>query len=171
MTTITEYTDPGCPFAFSAEPFRLRLQWMYGDQIEWRPRMVVLAESADEYLEKGFDPERQAEAFRRLSARYGMPMDTSVRPRMAATGPACRAVIAARQFAPELEWPLLRRLRLRHFAGELLDAPEMIAAAAADVGFDPALIDRPEVEPAYQQDKAASRAPTPAALAQPHKLA
>ena len=24
---IVEFTDPGCPFAFSAEPHRLRLRW------------------------------------------------------------------------------------------------------------------------------------------------
>src|SRR5215213_10166302 len=93
---ITEYTDPGCPFAFSAEPFRRRLQWLYGDQIEWRPRLVALAESGDEYVEKGFDPERQASSFRQLSRNYGMPMDTSVRSRMAGTADACRAVVAAR---------------------------------------------------------------------------
>ena len=25
--TITEYTDPGCPFAWSAEPARRRVEW------------------------------------------------------------------------------------------------------------------------------------------------
>ena len=33
---ITEYTDPGCPWAYSAEPFRRRLTWLYGDRLEWR---------------------------------------------------------------------------------------------------------------------------------------
>jgi len=42
--TITEYTDPGCPFAWSAEPYRWRLRWLYGDEIEWQLRMVGLAE-------------------------------------------------------------------------------------------------------------------------------
>jgi hypothetical protein len=36
--TITEFTDPGCPFAWSAEPARRRLQWLYGEQLEWRLR-------------------------------------------------------------------------------------------------------------------------------------
>src|SRR5213080_1895937 len=97
---ITEFTDPGCPFAFSAEPFRRRLDWLYGDQLEWRPRMVVLAESAEEYLEKGFDPARQSGAFKHLAAEYGMPIDTRERSWMAATAPACRAVVAARLHAP-----------------------------------------------------------------------
>lgn len=29
---IEEFTDPGCPFAFSAEPARWRVEWLYGDQ-------------------------------------------------------------------------------------------------------------------------------------------
>ena len=74
--TITEYTDPGCPFAFSAEPFRRRLQWLYGDQLEWRPRMVVLADTPEEYLEKGFTTERQSSSFETLSREHGMPIDT-----------------------------------------------------------------------------------------------
>src|SRR5947209_1754951 len=61
---IREFTDPACPFAFSAEPARLRLRWLYGDQIEWELRMVVLSESPDDYLAKGFTPERQVRALR-----------------------------------------------------------------------------------------------------------
>src|SRR5215218_8067061 len=60
---ITEYTDPGCPWAYSAEPFRRRLSWLYGDRLEWRVPLVGLAESPDEYLDRGFTPERQAQAF------------------------------------------------------------------------------------------------------------
>lgn len=52
--TITEYTDPGCPFAWSAEPSRWRLRWLYGDQLEWRLRMIGLAEDGAVYEEKGF---------------------------------------------------------------------------------------------------------------------
>src|SRR3954449_480205 len=137
---ITKYTDPGCPFAFSAEPFRRRLQWLYGDQIEWRLRMVVLAQAPEEYLDKGFDTSKQAESFKRLAGDHGMPMDTRERPRMAATAPACRAVVAARLHAPEAERALLRRLRVRHFAGQLLDEPATIADAAVDAGLDPAAL-------------------------------
>jgi hypothetical protein len=32
--TITEYTHPGCPLAWSAKPWRRRLRWLYGDQLE-----------------------------------------------------------------------------------------------------------------------------------------
>ena len=40
---INEFTDPGCPWAYSAEPFRRRLSWLYGECLEWRVRMVGLA--------------------------------------------------------------------------------------------------------------------------------
>jgi len=135
---ITEYTDPGCPWAYSAEPFRRRLSWLYGDRLEWRVRMVGLAESPEEYLDRGFTPERQSQAFAMIAREHGMPIDTSTRPRMAATIPACRAIVAARLNAPDKMRRLLRRLRVRHFSGHLLDAPDTIAAAAEDAGIAPA---------------------------------
>jgi predicted DsbA family dithiol-disulfide isomerase len=172
--TITEYTDPGCPFAFSSEPFRWRLRWIYGDQLDWRPRMVGLAETPADYEDKGFTPERQSDAFAKLSAENHMPIDTSLRPRMAATVPACRAVVAARLNAPEHEQALLRNLRVRHFSGELLDAPETIDAAAVDAGLDPAELawwtESDAVTDALADDMRAARHPTAAALAQDDKL-
>jgi predicted DsbA family dithiol-disulfide isomerase len=172
---ITEYTDPGCPWAFSAEPFRRRLSWLYGDRLEWKLRLVGLAETPADYIEKGFTPEKQSRAFAAIARDHGMPMDTSVRPRMAATVPACRAVVAARLHAPHAERPLLRRLRIRHFSGELLDEPETLHAAARDVGIDPADLDawtgEPEVEAALREDMAASRHPSSAARVLDAKLA
>jgi len=45
---ITEFTDPICPWAYSAEPFRHRISWLYEEWIEWEPRMVVLAATREE---------------------------------------------------------------------------------------------------------------------------
>lgn len=173
---VTEFTDPGCPWAYSAEPYRLRLQWLYGHHdLPWGRRMVVLARSPEEYVEKGFTPERQSEAFAKIAADHGMPIDATVRSRMAATEPACLAVVAARLHAPELEGPLLRRLRLRHFAGALLDEPSTIAAAAEDVGLDADELERWCAEDAVrrtlEEDAAAARRPLPAARVLDHKLA
>ena len=66
VVRLTEFTDPGCPWAWSAEPFRRRLQWLYGDAIAWQRRMVVLADSAGEYEDKGFTPEFLSKAFRSI---------------------------------------------------------------------------------------------------------
>jgi predicted DsbA family dithiol-disulfide isomerase len=40
--SIELFTDPACPFAFSAEPARQRLRWHYGDALKWTVRMIVL---------------------------------------------------------------------------------------------------------------------------------
>src|SRR3954464_6394029 len=136
---IREFTDPACPFAFSAEPARLRLRWLYGDQIEWRPRMVVLSRSPDHYVERGFTPERQVGALEAIKAKYGMPIDTRRRPRMMATVHACRAVVTARLHAPEREQALLRRLRIHGAAGDLIDEPAVIARCASEAGIEPML--------------------------------
>ena len=173
--TITEYTDPGCPFAWSAEPARWRLQWLYGDQIEWQVRMVGLAEDGSVYEDKGFTVERMSEGMRQLAEQHHMPIDTALRPRMAGTIPACRAVVAVRRHRPELEWAMLRALRVLHFSGSLLDDPGTLTAAAERVGIAPADLEawlaEPETEELLRQDMAESRTPTPGALALSHKLA
>jgi predicted DsbA family dithiol-disulfide isomerase len=172
---ITEFTDPGCPFAWSAEPFRRKLQWRYGDELEWRRRMVVLADSASEYEAKGFTPEFLSKSSADLSRKHGMPIDTSPRPKLSATAPACRAVVAARLHAPEAEGALLRALRVRNFAGEALEDESTRAGAASDAGLDPSALESwmatDDVERMLDEDRAASRSPSAAALAQDHKLA
>jgi predicted DsbA family dithiol-disulfide isomerase len=172
---IVEFTDPGCPWAYSAEPFRWRLNWLYGEQIDGGVRMVVLSRNPEEYLERDFTPEKQSEAFASIARDHGMPIDTRVRPRMAATLPACHAVVATRLRAPERARPLLRRLRLRHFAGELLDEPDTIAAAAREARIDPDELDEwrraPAVTAQLEGDMRAAREPMPAARALDHKLA
>lgn len=45
---ITDFTDPSCPWAYSAEPVRQRLDWLYGDRLQWQPRMVGLSESPED---------------------------------------------------------------------------------------------------------------------------
>jgi hypothetical protein len=133
------------------------------------------AESPDEYAERGFTPEKQTQAFASIARNHGMPIDTSVRPRMAATIPACRAVLAARLHAPEAERALLRRLRIRHFSGQLLDEPETIHGAARDAGIDADDLDRwtaePAVHEALSEEMVAPRHPMSAARVLDAKLA
>ncbi len=172
---ITEFTDPGCPWAWSAEPFRRRIDWLYGDLVEWRVRMVGLAASPDDYAERGFTPDKQAASYKRIAREHGMPIDTAERPRMAATVPACRAIVAARVHRPDRVRHLLRRLRVLNFSGRLLDEPRTIARAAGEAGLDPEEIERwsaePEVEAELEADMAAARAPMPAARVLDAKLA
>lgn len=172
---ITEYTDPGCPWAWSAEPVRRRLQWLYGERVTWELRMVVLADAPEDYLERGFTTAKQAAGLERIARDHGMPIDARERPRMAATAPACRAVVAARLHAPEAERTLLRRLRIRTMCGGLLDDPETIAAAARDAGLDPEELERwmagVDVAARMAADVEEARRPIPAARVLDHKLA
>jgi 2-hydroxychromene-2-carboxylate isomerase len=164
---ITHFTDPACPFAFSAEPVRWRLRWHYGEQLVWQTRMIVLT------LEPG-EAEKLAQGAPGLQRRFNMPINPTPYPRPASSEPACRAVVAVRLNAPEAEEPFLRRLRVRVMIGGLLDDPELIAAAAVDVGLDVGELadwcDTAAVEEALQADIAAARSPSPAARALDHKL-
>jgi 2-hydroxychromene-2-carboxylate isomerase len=164
---IELFTDPACPFAFSAEPVRRRLRWHYGDQLSWRTTMIVLT------LEPG-EAEKLAAGAPGLQARYGMPIEPAPYARPASSEPACRAVVAARLNAPDAEARLLRRLRLRVMAGGLLDDPALLAAAARDAGIDPAALDRwcasSAVDAALRADIERARSPSPAARALDHKL-
>jgi 2-hydroxychromene-2-carboxylate isomerase len=164
---LTHFTDPACPFAFSAEPARMRLRWHYGEQLVWRTRLIVLT------LEPG-EAERLAEGAPNLQRIHGMPIDPVPYARPASSEPACRAVVAARLHAPGTEEALLRRLRVRVMQRGLLDDPQLIAAAAGDIGLDPAQLAewcaRDDVEAALQADIEAARTPDPAARALDHKL-
>jgi predicted DsbA family dithiol-disulfide isomerase len=162
---ITEYTDPACPWAFSAEPFRRRLSWLYGEQIAWEVRMVGLSDGSGA---PKFTPEMLSETYKKVSREHKMPIDTRVRERMAASVPACRAVVATRlNGSYDQMRRLLRRLRVRSLSGELLDAPETIDGAARDAGIDVQdlhrWIDDPATQAALDEDRAAAREPLPAA--------
>jgi predicted DsbA family dithiol-disulfide isomerase len=167
---IRHFTDPSCPWAFSAERQRLRLLWLYGEQIDWELHMVVLAEETPE----DFTPERLSDAYRRLAVRFGMPIDWSERLWVAPSVHACRAVVAVRLRWPEREAAMLRRLRVLNFAGALLDDSDTLEMAAEQAGLPVAELAEwaaaPEVEAALQEDMRAARSPSPASRAQDYKL-
>lgn len=165
--SITHFTDPACPFAFSAEPTRYLLRWLYGEQLGWQNRMIALT------LEPG-EAEKLAEGAPGLQRRYGMPIDPAPYPRPASSEPACRAVVAARVHAPAAEDVLLRRIRVLVMAGGLVDEPELLAQAADEAGLDPAAVAAwsasPIVDEGLRADVDAARSPSRAARALDHKL-
>jgi predicted DsbA family dithiol-disulfide isomerase len=161
------FTDPACPFAFSAEPIRQRLRWHYGDGLRWKETMIVLTREPGE-------AEKLAQGAAGLQRRFGMPIAPAPHPRPASSEPACRAVVGARLHAPERAQALLRRLRVRVMQGGLLDDPALIDGAAADAGLDPPTLASwcatADVAAALEADVAAARSPLPAARALDHKL-
>jgi predicted DsbA family dithiol-disulfide isomerase len=167
---LRHFTDPSCPWAFSAERQRLRLLWLYGEQLDWELHVVVLSEEAPE----DYGPEKLSAGYRRLGLMYGMPIDWSERIRVAPSVHACRAVVATRLRWPEREAALLRRLRVLNFAGELLDDSDTLELAAEQAGLPVKELAEwaaaPEVEEAMRADMEAARSPSPASRAQDYKL-
>jgi predicted DsbA family dithiol-disulfide isomerase len=167
---LRHFTDPSCPWAFSAERQRLRLLWLYGEQLEWQLHMVVLSEETPEE----FTPEKLSGAYRHLALMFGMPIDWGERIRVAPSVHACRAVVATRLRWPDREAALLRRLRVLNFAGELLDDSDTLEMAAEQAGLPvaelAAFADAREVQEALREDMVAARSPSPASRAQDYKL-
>ncbi|MDP9293202.1 MAG: DsbA family protein, partial [Actinomycetota bacterium] len=160
--SVIHYSDPGCPWAYSASPAHAVLQWRYGSQLQWRLVTIGLTEQAEQYVQRGHTPARSARGYLKFR-RYGMPFATDPRPRVAGTGIACRAIVATRLQAPELEHAVFRALQFGWFTTPLvLDEPQGIASALERVGgldvraILGALHD-PEVERAYEADRAEAR--------------
>lgn len=174
FVSVTHFTDPACPFAFSAEPTMRRLEWLFGDGLDWETVLVVLSERPEDHEAKGLTPEKLSTGYRNLYEAYGMPIDWRARERVPVSVDACRDVAATRTFAPGRARLLLRNQRVLGMGGGLLDDPGLRARAAGDAGIDAGEITRrrsdPEVERSLQADKTAARTPTAAARAQDHKL-
>jgi len=176
VLTITHFTDPGCPWAFSAEPPRRAMLWRYGERLRWRTRMVVLSESAADYEARGFGPAQLEGALADLRDRFGMPIRPGGRIAMLATVIPCRAVVAAREtLGEDAGARLLRALRIAYMVhAQPIDAAAVVARAAADAGLDAgalaAAAEDPAVESALRADMRAARTPSPEARALDHKL-
>lgn len=161
--SVTHFSDPGCPWAYSAAPAHAVLQWRFGAQLAWRLVLIGLAETPDRYVRAGYHPARQAAGYLTFERRFGMPFGRAPRERIAATGPACRAVVATRLHAPGREVAVFRALQFAHFTTPaVFDRPEDIREALADVpGIDAdaivAAIDAPETVAAYEADRAQAR--------------
>jgi 2-hydroxychromene-2-carboxylate isomerase len=159
---VTQYTDPSCPWAYSAEPCLRSLEWRYGDGLEWRSVMIGLSEDTRARERAGVTPESRVEGWLEFGQRFGMPVSSTPRTRLMASGRACRAVKAAERDGAAAGARMLRSVRLAWFTSTLLlDADEGIAEVAAAAGLDAeaivAGIDDPEVEAAYQRDRAEAR--------------
>ncbi len=160
--SVTHYTDPGCPWAYSAWPALATLQWRYGDQLEWRHVLIGLTERAEQYEERGYTPIMMARTGSRFR-RFGMPFGPAVKARVSGTSRACRAVVATRLEAPERQLAVLRALQFMQFTTPgLLDEDADLLEALRDVpGIYAeaivAAIDRPDVVEAYEADRADAR--------------
>jgi protein-disulfide isomerase-like protein with CxxC motif len=139
------------------------LRWRFGDQLDWRLVMIGLSETPDRYLEMGYTAGRMAAGMRKFEQRFGMPFGAGVKPRVAASSRACRAVVAAREESSELGYAALRAIQLMQFttSGLLDDDDDLRGALEAVDGLDAAAvvarIDDPEIVAIYDEDKARTR--------------
>jgi 2-hydroxychromene-2-carboxylate isomerase len=161
--SVTHFTDPGCPWAYSASPALAVLHWRYGDQLEWRLATIGLTEHAEQYLRRGYSPARSARGYLTFRRRWGMPFATEPRPRIVATSRACRAIVATRLRHPDREYAVFRALQFGWMTTPLvLDEDDDILRAIEGVpGIDAreivGALDDPEVDAAYEADRADAR--------------
>lgn len=165
MTVVqtTLYTDPVCPWAYSASPALRVLEWRFGEQLAWRLVVIGLRDGVSEAAARAYDPARSLHGHAAFRQRYGMPFGLVPKPRQAATGRGCRAIVAARLLERGSEWRVLRALQLANFTSPLLlDDDELIRGAlraAPEIDADAIVerLDDPEVTAAYERDRAEAR--------------
>lgn len=157
---VTHFTDPGCPWAYSARGYHAKLRWRFGDQLRWRLVMIGLSESAEQYADRGYTAERAVVINRTFAARFGMPFGFEQKADVSATGPGCRAVIAAGEAHAEAAF---RALQLMHATttGRLEETEAIRGALAGVPGLDAdavvARLDDPDVLRRYAQDRELAR--------------
>jgi protein-disulfide isomerase-like protein with CxxC motif len=159
---VTHFTDPGCPWAYSASPALAVLHWRYGTQLRWRLVTIGLTESAEQYTSRGYTPVRAVHGYMRFR-RFGMPFATAPRARITATAPMCRTIVAARLLDPEREYAVFRALQFAQFTSTLVldDARDIATALERVSGLDVEAIvgalDDEQVSAAYEADRALAR--------------
>jgi 2-hydroxychromene-2-carboxylate isomerase len=159
---VLHFSDPGCPWAWSASPAIAVLQWRYGNQLTWRHVMIGLTERGSEYERRGYTGEGMARGYRSFRRR-GMPFAVTPREQVHGTWPMCRAVVAARLTVPDREWAVFRALQVAQFTTTLpLETTEGVAAALDRVpGLDvPRLLAAaasPETKAAFATDREEAR--------------
>jgi predicted DsbA family dithiol-disulfide isomerase len=161
--SVTHFTDPGCPWAYSASPALAVMHWRYGDQLEWRLATIGLTEHAEQYLRRGYSPARSARGYMRFRRRWGMPFATEPRPRIVGTSRACRAIVATRLRYPDREYAVFRALQFGWMTTPLVmdDEEDILRAIEGVPGIDAreivSLLDDPDVDAAYEADRADAR--------------
>ncbi len=159
---VTHFSDPGCPWAWSASPALAALKWRYGDQLQWRDVMIGLTENGAVYESRGYTAAGQARGFRSFRER-GMPFATEPREKVHGTWPMCRVVVATRRLAPDREYAVFRALQFAQFTTtlDLEDAKDLLEAISWVPGIDAEAIiaatDDAETEALFVKDRDEAR--------------
>jgi predicted DsbA family dithiol-disulfide isomerase len=161
--SVTHFSDPGCPWAYSVSPALAVLRWRYGSQLEWRLVTIGLTEHAEQYVARGYTPQRSARGYLTFRRRWGMPFATEPRRRVIGTSRACRTIVATRLLAPQREHEVFRALQFAWFTTPLLldEDPDIAIALERVPGLDVRgvleSLDSEAVTVAYEADRALAR--------------
>jgi len=129
--TARLFTDPACPYGYSASPWLRTIEWRYRDQIEWQLVTITLSDPENS---SGIKPTRAADHWIDLRERYGMPFIAEPKLRPVTTERACQAIVASRLIQPGSQWRVLRALQLLFFNTPLLlDDDDQLRAALSSV--------------------------------------
>lgn len=131
-------TDPACAWSWATEPKLRRLEWEFGDRLDWRWVMGGMVREVGPMQRA-----RYARVWPNVAVTSGMPFD----PRLWSDGgiessyPPCQAVIAAGEQGKPAAELLLRRIREGlMFGRRRLDRVSELVALAAELepeGLDP----------------------------------
>ena len=158
----TLYSDPACPWAYSAIPALRVLEWRYGSQLEWR--LVLIGLSEDAAVRRA----RLHAAARCARPAQLPPLRDAVWRRSPKNASAPAAAPAVRSSPrgcsrPGDEWRVFRALQLANFTTPLLLDDDRAARSRAGtcrasmLDAIVAQLDDPEVTEAYERDKAEAR--------------
>ncbi|MEV7422343.1 DsbA family protein [Streptomyces sp. NPDC091212] len=171
LVTVTEFTDPACPWAWGSQPVFRLLGRTLGERARWRTVFAILF---DEDEDPAPDPDAEArwyEGFiREVTVHTRAPYARRLNWLTRSSWPASRAAKAAEAQGPEVARRVLRRLRESTFAhGVPADTPDGIRAAVQEVpGLDEDRLLRelaaPESRDAVRADWAEARRPLPEVL-------
>jgi len=166
---IVEFTDPGCPWCWAAEPSLRWLARLYGPWMRWRRVFGVQLDGAPGA--DGTEPASEVHDRWLAAARHGgVGVTNSLERIHASSRPAALAAKAAERQGPAAADDALRALREAYFlAGRPPDTEERIADALAGIpGLDvPRLLHdmtEPGVLAALQADWRETRDPHPSVI-------
>ena len=160
---VTEFTDPGCPWAYSASPALAALQWRYRDQLRWRIVAIGLTEDPAALRRRRLHARRAMSAGSSTSAATGCPS----RPLRGRAWPpparACRAIVATRLLDPDASATSCGRCSSRGSpprcsSTRTRTSPRALGAVRGlDARRVVAAIDDPATLEAYEQDRRETR--------------
>ena len=143
MVVVSYHTDPACPWSWALEPCIRKLMLTFGEELQWNFVMGGLArEFGSEGSRVGPDPQtrgRLVEEWLRVAAETQAPLDPLIwwDGPLRTTYPACMAVKAATEQAPDGGYRYLRMLREGIMCERRkLDHADALIDAAGRAGID-----------------------------------